>query len=162
MVTIIDSSLLIKADFRKVLNQLNTFLSSKESVIAPPAIYEETVEISESIPVLAQSARRIEKLFKNGVIKIETPDFSDSQVSNIVDKTRNCIGKKSGKALHSVERGDLQITALVVNHLKNRREVELIVHDRPLKECLEQILKAEGLSNILVTDAFQLLLQLLK
>ncbi len=124
-VKIVDSSLLIKADYQKALSRLEAYLSSFSNVIAPPRVYEESVKVPKSIPSFIASATRIEKLFTNGTITVEKPDFTDSQVSDIVDKIRECIAKKSGKPVHMVERGDLQILALAVSHSKRGDNFEL-------------------------------------
>jgi hypothetical protein len=130
-------------------------------VIAPPRVYEETVKEPKSTTHLAASATRIEKLFINSTVRIEEPDFTDHQVSDIVDRVRECIAKKSGKATHLVERGDLQMVALVVAHCKRSDSVELIFRDKILKNCLESVLSALGISGVSMTDSSTLVEQLL-
>jgi hypothetical protein len=129
-VRIVDSSLLIEADHRKVLGALEAYLRLSPGAIAPPRVYEETVTEPRSIGHFAQPASRIEKLYSNGAVKIERPDYADSRVSDIVDRVRECIAKKAGKPVHMVERGDLQIVALAAAHAKKGDGVELIFRDK--------------------------------
>ena len=160
-VVIVDSSLLIEADYRKALNTLEMHLKAKPRVLAPPRVYEETVTEPKSIPRFAVSASRIESLFSNGTIEIEKPDYTDPQVSEIVDRVRECIAKKADKPVHIVERADLQIVALAAAHAKRRETVELIFRDKALKDCLRSVLRGQGVSGAAITDSSALLGQLL-
>ncbi len=98
------------------------------------------------------SATRIERLFNIGVLVIEQPDYTDSQVSSIVDRTRRCIAKKAGKPEHVVERADLQIVALAIAHAKKGDPVELIFRDRALKACLDSVLRGQRVLGVSVVD----------
>jgi len=160
-VIIVDSSLLIEADYRKALNALETHLEAKPRVLAPPRVYEETVTEPKSIRRFALSASRIEDLFSNGTIEIEKPDYTDPQVSEIVDRVRECIAKKANKPVHIVERADLQIVALAAAHAKRGEAVELIFRDKALKDCPQSVLRGQGVSGAVVTDSSALVRQLL-
>jgi hypothetical protein len=102
----------------------------------------------------------IEKLF-TGTVTIEKPDYADRQVSDIVDKVRECIARKAGKPVHVVELADLQIVALAVSHAKKGDVVELVFRDNVLKHCLELVLKAQAISGVSITDSSQLIQLLL-
>ena len=91
----------------------------------------------------------------------EEPDYSDGQISKIVDRVRGCIAKKAGKPVHVVERADLQIVALAVFHAKKRDAVELVFRDKALKDCLESVLNARGIGGVSVTDSTMLVSRLL-
>ena len=160
-VVVVDSSLLIEADHRKALNALEARLKAKPRVLAPPRVYEETVTEPKSILRFAHSASRIENLFSNGTIEIEKPDYTDPQVSVIVDRVRECIAKKARKPVHVVERGDLQIVALAAAHAKRGEAVELIFRDKALKDCLLSVLRGQRVPGTLVTDSSALVRQLL-
>ncbi|MCL5788628.1 MAG: hypothetical protein M1357_02345 [Candidatus Marsarchaeota archaeon] len=92
---VVDSSLLIEADRRGVLVALEKYLRSGPPAIAPPRVYEETVTEPRSIG-FDGSAARIEKLFSSGAVETKHPDYTDSLVSNIVDRVRMCIADKAG------------------------------------------------------------------
>ncbi len=156
---IVDSSLLIEADRRRVLGALEADLRSNPTAVVPPRVYEETVTEPKSAGFDA-SATRIEKLFKSGVLRVEPPDYTDSEVSDIVDRIRVCIATRAGKPAHLVERADLQIVALAVSHAKRGDSVELIFRDNVLKTCLDAVLRRLHVSNVSVTDFEQLVGQL--
>jgi hypothetical protein len=160
-VRVVDSSLLIEADHRGALAALQRYLRSGVGAIAPPRVFEETVTEPRSLGYFETSTARIERLFSNGTVTREEPNYSDGQVSKIVDRVRGCIARKAGKPVHLVERADLQIVALAVSHAKNRDSVELIFRDRALKDCLESVLKAQGIEGVTVTDSTMLVSQLL-
>jgi hypothetical protein len=155
-IRIVDSSLLIEADHRKVLGALEAHLRLDPGAIAPPRVYEETVTEPKSLGYFAQSASRIERLYSDGAIAIEKPDYSDPQVSNVVDRVRECIAKKAGKPVHMVERGDLQIVALAAAHAKKGDAVELVFRDKALKDCLELVLSKQGISGVGISDSSEL------
>jgi hypothetical protein len=152
-VRIIDSSLLIEADHRRVLGALEAFLRLNPGAIAPPRVYEETITEPRSLGYFKESASRLEKLYANGTVKIERPVYTDPQVSDIVDKVRECIARKAEKPVHMVERGDLQIVALASSHAKNGDDVELIFRDKALKDCLESVLSRQGIRGVTITDS---------
>jgi hypothetical protein len=131
-IRIIDSSLLIEAERRKLLPALEAHLSSSSKTIAPPRVYEETVIEPKSMSHFAASASRIEKLYAK-CIEIEEPDYSEPKVSKIVDRVRECIAEKAAKAEHLVELADLQIGALSVKRATKRENVELIFREKALK-----------------------------
>lgn len=163
-ICIVDSSLLIEAEHRKVLSALESHLSSSSSsrkTIATPRVYDETVVEPKSFRrgYLARSASRIEKLYKR-CITIEKPDYTEPVVSTVTDKVRKCIGNKSEKNEHLVELEDLQIVALAVSHALKGEDVELVFRDKTLKDCLEAILQAEGISRINIIDSSKLLFSL--
>jgi len=94
-------------------------------------------------------------------VTIETPNYADSQVSDTVDRVRECIAKRAGKLVHMVERGDLQIVALAAAHAKKGDSVELIFRDKALKDCLESVLSGRGISGVIITNSSLLVRQLL-
>jgi len=94
-------------------------------------------------------------------VSIENPDYTDSQVSDLVDRVRECIAKKAGKPAHLVERADLQIVALAASHAKNGDDVELIFRDKALKDCLEDVFSGQGIPAISVTNSSVLIQKLL-
>jgi len=160
-VRIVDSSLLIEADHRDALGALEAYLRAEPRAIAPPRVFEETVTEPRSLGYFEASAARIEALFSNGTLTREEPDYSDSQVSKTVDRVRDCIARKAGKPVHMVERADLQIVALAVSHVKSRDSVELVFRDKALKDCLESVLRAQGIEGVRVTDSTMLVFRLL-
>lgn len=160
-VRIVDSSLLIEADHAGALDALQRYLRSGPGAIAPPRVFEETVTEPRSLGYFEASAARIEALFSNGTVTREEPDYSDGQISKIVDRVRGCIAKKAGKPVHVVERADLQIVALAVFHAKKRDAVELVFRDKALKDCLESVLNAVGIGGVSVTDSTMLVSRLL-
>jgi hypothetical protein len=160
-IRVVDSSLLIEADHREALDVLEAYLRSDPGAIAPPRVYEETVTEPRSLGYFGSSAARIEALFSNGTVRVEEPDYSDRQVSKIVDRVRGCIAKKARKPMHVVERADLQIVALAASHAKKLDRVELIFRDKALKDCLESVLNARGLEGVSVTDSSMLVSHLL-
>ena len=157
---VIDSSLLIEADHRRVLVALEKYLRSGPPAIAPPRVYEETVTEPRSIGFGA-SAARIEKLFSSGAVAIKPPDYTDSFVSTIVDRVRVCIADRAGKPEHTVERADLQIVALAIENARKGNPIEIMFRDRVLKVCLERILRGQGVSGVSIID-FRLLIRQLK
>ncbi|MBI4258511.1 MAG: hypothetical protein HY619_06115 [Thaumarchaeota archaeon] len=155
-----DSSLLIEADYKGVLNRLASSLSREgQRTVAPPKVYEETVTDARRIGFV-ESAARINQLFSSQTIVIENPSYLVSKVSKTVDAVRNCIAKKAGKPVHKVERADLQIVALAVMHSRGGDEVELIFRDAALKDCLKAVLKGKGIPNVVVTDSSSLVQRL--
>ncbi len=151
-IRVVDSSLLIEAERRKVLPALEAHLSSASRTIAPPRVYEETVTEPKSVGYFVASASRIEKLYGRS-IAIEEPEYSEPLVSKIVDKVRKCIAKKVDKPEHLVELADLQIVALAVSYAAKGVKVELIFRDKALKNCLGAILSPEGIFNISIVDS---------
>ncbi len=161
VVRIVDSSLLIEADHRKVLAALEAHLRSNPGTIAPPRVYEETVTEPKSLGYFASSASRIQKLYANRVVTIEHPDYTDAQVSDLVDKVRECIARKAGKPVHLVERADLQIVALAASHAKKGDDVELIFRDKALKDCIESVFTGQEIQSPMITDSSVLIQRLL-
>ena len=97
-------------------------------------MYGEAVTEPKSLGYFASSASRIERPYTNGTTAIEDPEYTEPQVSNMVDKVRKCIAKKAGKQVHLVERADLQLVALAASHAKKGDHVELIFRDGALKD----------------------------
>jgi hypothetical protein len=161
VVRIVDSSLLIEADHRRVLSALEAHLRSNPGAIAPPRVYEETVTEPRSLGYFAMSASRIEKLYVNGTVKVEELDYTDPQVSEIADRVRECIAKKAKKPVHLVERADLQVVALAASHATKGDDVEIIFRDKALKDCLGSVLTGRGISGVAMTDSSALVQQLL-
>jgi len=81
---------------------------------------------------------------------LEQPDYSDRQITRVVDNIRKCIARKSGKQVHLIERADLQIVAPAVAHAKGGGQVELIFRDKALKVCLEAALTSEKVFRVAV------------
>ena len=160
-VRIVDSSLLIEAERRRALDDLESYFRSGPKTIAPPAVFEETVTEPKSIARFVSSASRIEKLYTNTVV-IEEPDYSSNPVSDVVDKVRKCIAKKAKKDEHLIELADLQIVALAVSYAIKGRTVELIFRDKALKDCLKSVLDAQAISGVSVTDSSALIHDLIR
>ena len=156
-VRVVDSSLLIEADYRKKLGALERYLSSEPRAIAPPEVYTETVTEPKALGYLTASATRIERLYRRGVITTKSPDYSNSRVSQIVDRVRGCIANKANKPVHLVEKADLQIAALAVTDAFKGEQVELIFRDKALRNCLESALRRYRISSIRITDSSELL-----
>jgi len=156
-VRVVDSSLLIEADYRRKLGALAKYLGSDPRAIAPPEVYTETVITPKALPYLAASATRIEGLYSRGVITTQTPDYTNRRVSKIVDRVRGCIANKANKPVHEVEIADLQIVALAVTAAFKGEAVELIFRDRALRDCLESAMKRNRVSSIVMIDSSELL-----
>jgi hypothetical protein len=146
---VIDSSLLIEADRRGILGELEAYLHANIPSVASPRVLEETVTEAKAIGY-ADSAARIEKLFNTGTLRLEQPDYSDRQITRIVDNIRKYIARKSGKQVHLIERADLQMVAPAVAHAKGGDQVELIFRDKALKVCLEAALTREKVFRVAV------------
>ena len=95
------------------------------------------------------------------MVTIENPDYSESEVSDTVDKVRECIAKKAEKRVHLVELADLQIVALAASYARKGERVELIFRDKLLKDCLVSVLNGKGISGVTITDSSMLVRELL-
>ena len=157
VVRIIDSSLLIEAYHQGALDKLEDNLKSGNKAVAPPKVYDETVREPERMTWLASSARRIKMLYTNGAITIEVPDYTDPKVSDVVDKVKSCVARKSGKPAHMVELADLQIVALAVSHVKKDGRVEVVFRDKALRDCLARTLHGQGISGVSIVDVDELI-----
>ena len=159
VVRVLDSSLLIEADGRKLLKELETDLRSSKNAITPQRVYEETVTEPASKGYRA-SASRIERLYKSRAIAIDNPDYTNKQVSDAIDRTRKCIAGKANKPEHLVELADLQVVALAVTHASRGAKVEIIFRDNALRDCLDVILSRMGISNVTLVDSSELVVRL--
>jgi hypothetical protein len=161
VVRVLDSSLLIEAERRKLLKELESDLRADKNAITPQRIYDETVTEPASIAYLKSSAARIDRLYKTNAIRIDIPDYTNKQVTEAVDRTRKCIAAKANKPEHLVELADLQIVALAVTHASRGTAVELIFRDNALRDCLEAILPRIGITNLTLVDSSALVQKLL-
>ncbi|MEM0321827.1 MAG: hypothetical protein QW613_05445 [Thermoprotei archaeon] len=149
-ITVVDSSLMIEADRRGVLDELEIYLRENISV-SPPRVFEETVTEARKVGYV-DSANRIEGLFNTGALRVVEPDYSDHKISRIVDGVRECIARKSCKPIHMVERTDLDIVVLAAGYAKAGAKVILIFRDKALRECLELELARQKIFGVMVVD----------
>ncbi len=148
-VRIIDSSLIIEADRKRLTERLSRYLSKGGiKTIVPTKVKQETVDDIRSTPYGSLSASRIERLiFKTNAASVEAPNYSSGQTCTLTDKIRQCIARKSGKQIHLVDRADSQFVTLALNHMDQNEKVELVFRDNALESCIKSILTSYRYKN---------------
>lgn len=103
-ITVYDSSLIIEADKRGLVNKLALHIARdpRNRIIVPRKVWEETVGIPARTNYYSRSAKRIDDtLFQTNLIMIESVSYTDSGRSKILDNIADCIARRSGKKKRS-------------------------------------------------------------
>ncbi|WP_144905896.1 hypothetical protein [Halobellus captivus] len=96
----------------------------------------------------------VEESLQEGWMKVtESPSYSESDVSNVMDQARNFIASSSGRAADVVEKADTEIVGLALEMLLDGStdRVAVVTNDIPLGEAVESLIPKYGFDNEQIT-----------
>ncbi|WP_243641444.1 hypothetical protein [Natrarchaeobius halalkaliphilus] len=83
----------------------------------------------------------------------ESPSYSMSEVSNVMDQARSFIASASDRTEDTVEKADTEIVGLALEILLNDTadRITIVTNDIPLGEAAESLLPQYGFDNEQIT-----------
>lgn len=100
------------------------------------------------------SGTAVDEALKEGWLKVtESPSYSESDVSTVMDQTRNFIASSSGRAEDIVEKADTEIVGLALEMLLDGAtdQVVLVTNDIPLGEAAVCLIPEYGFDDEQIT-----------
>lgn len=96
----------------------------------------------------------VEQALQEGWMKVtETPSYSNSDVSNVMDQTRRFIASSSDRAEDIVEKTDTELVGLALEMLLDGTSdrVTVVTNDIPLGEAAEALVPQYGFDDEQIT-----------
>ncbi|WP_245779563.1 hypothetical protein [Halostagnicola kamekurae] len=96
----------------------------------------------------------IEEALREGWMKVtESPSYSNSDISNVMDQARRFIASASDRSEDAVEKTDTELVGLALELLLDGTtdQVSLVTNDIPLGEAAESLIPQYGLDDEQVT-----------
>jgi hypothetical protein len=96
----------------------------------------------------------VEEALQEGWMKVtESPSYSDSDVSNVMDQARNFIASSSNRSEDVVEKADTEIVGLALELLLDGTtdRVTVVTNDIPLGEAAESLIPKYGFDDDQIT-----------
>lgn len=155
-VVFIDSSVLISCGRREStrFQALAREARQRETVFRiSPQVYAE-VTGDPALDAYTPAASPVEEALQEGWMKVtESPSYSDSDISNVMDQARNFIANASDRSADVVEKADTEIVGLALEMLLDNAADQVIVvtNDVPLGEAAESLLPRYGFDDDQIT-----------
>lgn len=111
-----------------------------------PQVYAE-VTGSPAGDAYASTDGAVEQALREGWMKVtESPSHADSDVSAVMDETRNFIARASGRSPDIVEKTDTEIVGLALEMLRDGSadRVLIVTNDVPLGDAAESLVPTYG------------------
>ncbi|RQG87112.1 hypothetical protein EA462_15925 [Natrarchaeobius halalkaliphilus] len=96
----------------------------------------------------------VDEALQEGWMKVtESPSYSMSEVSNVMDQARSFIASASDRTEDTVEKADTEIVGLALEILLNDTadRITIVTNDIPLGEAAESLLPQYGFDNEQIT-----------
>jgi hypothetical protein len=155
-VVFIDSSVLISCGRREStrFQALAREARQRETVFRiSPQVYTE-VTGDPSLDEYTTGDSAVDKALQEGWMKVtESPSYSDSDISTVMDQARSFVANASNRSEDLVEKADTEMIGLALELLRNDTvdEVILVTNDIPLGEAAESLLPQYGFDNRQIT-----------
>ena len=155
-VVFIDSSVLISCGRREGtrFQALAREARQRDAVFrVSPQVYAE-VTGDRSLGAYASGNSAVDEALQEGWMKVtESPSYSDSAVSKIMDQVRRFIANASDRSEDIIEKADAEIVGLALEILQNDTtdRVIIVTNDIPLGEAAESLLPQYGFDNEQIT-----------
>lgn len=118
-----------------------------------PGVYAE-VTGDPALEAYSPDVSPVEQALQEGWLKVtESPTYSNSDVSTVMDQARNFIATASNRPVDSVEKADTEIVGLALETLLDTTapHVTVVTNDSPLGEAVESLLPKHGFDSDQVT-----------
>jgi hypothetical protein len=103
-----------------------------------------------SLDEYAISDSAVDEALQEGWMKVtESPSYSDSDVSNVMDQARNFIASSSDRSVDVVEKPDTEVVGLALEMLLDDTAGRVIVvtNDIPLGKAVESLVPKYGFDD---------------
>lgn len=155
-VVFLDSSVLISCGRREStrFQALAREAHQREAVfhITPQVYAEMTGDPALNEYTATDSA--VDEALQEGWMKVtESPSYSDSDVSNVMDQTRSFIARSSDRSEDTVEKTDTEIVGLALEMLleDSADQVTVVTNDIPLGQAAESLIPQYGFDDEQIT-----------
>ena len=155
-VVFIDSSVLISCGRRDStrFRALAREAQRRDLVLRiPPRVYSEMTGDSTH-DVYSPDGSPVDEAIREGWMKVtESPSYSNSDVSTVMDQARNFIASATDRSADVVEKADTEIVGLTLEKLLDSPAEHAIVvtNDVPLGEAVESLLPNYGFDEDQIT-----------
>ena len=155
-VVFVDSSVLISCGRRNStrFRALAREARRRETVFRlSPQVYAEVTGDS-ALDAYSPDGPPVEEALREGWMKVtESPSYSDSDVSTVMDQARDFIASASDRSADIVEKTDTEIVGLALETLRDitAERVIVVTNDIPLGEAAESLLPRYGFDDEQVT-----------
>ena len=155
-VVFIDSSVLISCGRREStrFQALAREARQRDTVFRiSPQVYAE-VAGDPSLNEYTTGDSAVEKALQEGWMKVtESPSYSDSDISTVMDQARSFIASASDRSEDIVEKADTELVGLALELLltDTADQVILVTNDIPLGKAAESLLPQYGFDNEQIT-----------
>lgn len=154
-VVFIDSSVLISCGRQeRRLQALAREARQRDTVFCiSPQVYAE-VTGNPALKEYTTTDTVVEEALQEGWMKVtESPSYSTTEVSNVMDQTRSYIASATGRTEDTVEKADAEIVGLALETLLEGTadRVTIVTNDIPLGEAAESIIPQYGYDREQIT-----------
>ena len=118
-----------------------------------PRVYAE-VTGGSGLDAYSADGSPVDEALREGWLKVtESPSYSDSDVSTVMDQGRDFIASASDRPVDIVEKADTEIVGLALETLRDTtaERVTVVTNDIPLGEAAESLLPKYGFDDEQVT-----------
>lgn len=118
-----------------------------------PRIYAE-VTTDPTLDTYTPDESPVEQAVQEGWLAVtESPSYSDSEISKVMDQARNYIANSSDRSADVVEKADTEIVGVALEMLRRQTAGRVIVvtNDIPLGEAAESLLPEYGFDDEQIT-----------
>jgi poly-D-alanine transfer protein DltD len=150
-VVFIDSSVLISCGRREStrFQALAREARQRDTVFRiSPQVYAEVTSDPALDAYISDTA--VDDALQEGWMKVtESPSYSESEISTVMDQTRNFIASSSNRAEDVVEKADTEIVGLALEMLLDGTtdRVIIVTNDIPLGEAAESLIPKYGFDD---------------
>lgn len=150
-VVLVDSSVLISCGRRDStrFRALAREARQRETVFrVSPQVYAEVT--GDSAPDAYTADTAVDEAIQEGWMKVtESPSYSNSKISNVMDQARNFIASSSGRSADVVEKADTETVGVALELLLDGAadRVVVVTNDVPLGEAAVSLLPKYGFDD---------------
>lgn len=151
-VVFIDSSVLISCGRREGsrFQALAREARQRDAVFRiSPQVYAEVTN-DPALDTYSSGSSAVDAALKQGWMKVtESPSYSDSDVSKIMDQARSFIANASDRSEDIIEKADAEIVGLALEMLLSdiTDRVIVVTNDIPLGEAVQSLIPQYGFDN---------------
>lgn len=155
-VVFIDSSVLISCGRREStrFQALAREARQRDTVFRiSPQVYAE-VTGDPALEEYTADNTAVDEALQEGWMKVtESPSYSNSEVSNVMDQARSFIASASDRPEDAVEKADAEIVGLALELILNDNadRITIVTNDIPLGEAAESLLPQYGFDDDQIT-----------